>query len=221
MKAATRQANFTLPEDLLDEAQACRAKGPTEPSGGRSLEKRAGADQVQAGAGAELRRVGRVQASRAGERNGALRPLAPEVVSTTSAPREMSKILLDTDVLIDLLRGRSDTHAFLVEATRHAVPCCSVISVAELHAGMRPAESASTTALLDALVIVPVSRQIAEVAGQFKARARIRRSRARRLPDRRDSLHRRGLPGNGQRARLPDAGSHRAKGAKVTGTVRS
>jgi len=87
----------------------------------------------------------------------------------------MSKILLDTDVLIDLLRGRNDTHAFMVEATRHAVPCCSVISVAEIHAGMRPAESASTTALLDALVIVPVSRQIAEVAGQFKARARIRR----------------------------------------------
>jgi len=87
----------------------------------------------------------------------------------------MSKIVLDTDVLIDLLRGRKATQGFLAEATRHAVPCCSVISVAEIYAGMRPSESASTAALLDALVIVPVTREIAELAGRFKARTRIRR----------------------------------------------
>jgi len=87
----------------------------------------------------------------------------------------MSKIILDTDVLIDLLRGRSATRVFLLEVTRQAVPCCSVISVAELHAGMRPAESVPTAALLDALVIIPVTREIAERAGQFKARTRTRR----------------------------------------------
>jgi predicted nucleic acid-binding protein len=87
----------------------------------------------------------------------------------------MSKIVLDTDVLIDLLRGRQATQAFLVEATRHAIPCCSVISVAEIYAGMRPAESVSTMTLLDALVIIPVTRHIAERAGHFKARTRARR----------------------------------------------
>jgi predicted nucleic acid-binding protein len=87
----------------------------------------------------------------------------------------MSKVVLDTDVLIDLLRGRRATQAFLLEATRHSVPCCSVISVAEIYAGMRAPESASTTALLDALVIIPVTRHTAEVAGQFKARTRARR----------------------------------------------
>ncbi len=63
----------------------------------------------------------------------------------------MSKVLLDTDVLIDLLRGREAARAFLLEATSHSVPCCSVISVAEIHAGMRPEESEPTAALLDGL----------------------------------------------------------------------
>jgi hypothetical protein len=88
----------------------------------------------------------------------------------------VSKVVLDTDVLIDLLRGREATRSFLIEVTRDAVPCCSTISVAEVCAGMRPDEEDSTMALLDGLVVVPVTRAIAEVAGRFK-----RTSRARRL----------------------------------------
>jgi len=65
--------------------------------------------------------------------------------------------------------------AFLLEVTRHAVPCCSVVSVAELCAGMRSAEEDSTRELLDSLVIVPVTREIAEVAGRFKRSTRSRR----------------------------------------------
>ena len=87
----------------------------------------------------------------------------------------MSKVILDTDVLIDVLRGREAIRAFLLEVTRDAVPCCSVISVAELCAGLRPAEEEPTRALLDALVIVPVTREIAEVAGRFKRTTRSRR----------------------------------------------
>jgi predicted nucleic acid-binding protein len=80
----------------------------------------------------------------------------------------MSKVLLDTDVLIDLLRGSERVRAFLLEVTRHAIPCCSVISVAELYAGMRPTEEGPTRALLDGLVNLPVTRDVAEVAGRFK-----------------------------------------------------
>lgn len=87
----------------------------------------------------------------------------------------MSKIVLDTDVLIDVLRGSEAIRTFLLEATRHAVPCCSVISVAELFAGMRPTEEAPTRALLDGLVILPVTRDIAEIAGGFKRASRSRR----------------------------------------------
>ena len=87
----------------------------------------------------------------------------------------MSKVVLDTDVLIDLLRGREAMKRFLLETTSHSIPCCSVISVAEIHAGMRPEESERTAALLDALVIFPVTRPIAELAGYFRRRTKSRR----------------------------------------------
>ena len=87
----------------------------------------------------------------------------------------MSKVVLDTDVLIDLLRGRAAAQAFLLRVTEHAVPCCSVISAAEIHAGMRPPERDQTTALLDSLVLLDVTRPIAELAGHFKQRDRCRR----------------------------------------------
>lgn len=87
----------------------------------------------------------------------------------------MSRVILDTDVLIDLLRGDEAIRGFLGEVIAHSVPCCSVISVAEIHAGMRPEESKLTADLLDGLVIFPVTRRIAETAGHFKRRAKSRR----------------------------------------------
>jgi len=87
----------------------------------------------------------------------------------------VSKVLLDTDILIDILRGREAVRTFLFNLTGRAVPCCSVISVAELYAGMRPEEKHATDVLLDALVIIPIVREIAEVAGRFKSRVKNRR----------------------------------------------
>lgn len=87
----------------------------------------------------------------------------------------MSKVVLDTDVLIDQLRGRESTRDFLHDLVGHSVPCCSVISVAEIHAGMREEETAHTADLLDGLVILPVTREIAEVAGHFKRRSKSHR----------------------------------------------
>jgi hypothetical protein len=87
----------------------------------------------------------------------------------------MSKTVLDTDVLIDLLRGREVMRAFLHDLVAHSVPCCSTISVAEIYAGMRQEESARTADLLDGLVVLPVTREIAEVAGHFKRRSKSRR----------------------------------------------
>lgn len=57
----------------------------------------------------------------------------------------------------------------------HSIPCCSVISMAEIHAGMRPEEDAVTRDLLDSLNIIPLTRQMAELAGHFKGRTRNRR----------------------------------------------
>jgi len=87
----------------------------------------------------------------------------------------VTKIVIDTDVLIDVLRGREAARSFLEDAADRFVPCCSVISVAELHAGMRPEEEAGTRTFLDGLVIIPVTQEIAEVAGRFKKRSTSRR----------------------------------------------
>jgi len=87
----------------------------------------------------------------------------------------VTKIVLDTDVLIDLLRGRAAVKTFLEEAADRFVPCCSVISVAELFVGMYPEEEQATRMLLDGLVIIPVTQDIAEVAGRFKREAKSRR----------------------------------------------
>ncbi len=87
----------------------------------------------------------------------------------------MSKVLLDTDILIDVLRGRAAVRTFLFDLTDRAVPCCSVMSVAELYVGMRPEEKRVTDILLNALVVIPVGQEIAEVAGRFKQREKSRR----------------------------------------------
>jgi predicted nucleic acid-binding protein len=83
----------------------------------------------------------------------------------------VSKIVLDTDVLIDVLRGREAARSFLQDMADRFVPCCSVISVAELYVGMRPEEESATRSFLDGLVIIPVTQEIAEVAGRFKKRS--------------------------------------------------
>lgn len=115
------------------------------------------------------------EAPRTGKRAAAVHSFAPSIRSPEAAAGSMSKVILDTDVLIDLLRGYAPTRDFLQERISHSIPCCSVISVAEIHAGMRPEEEAVTRDLLDGLNIIPLTRQIAEVAGHFKGRTRNQR----------------------------------------------
>lgn len=81
----------------------------------------------------------------------------------------MSTYLLDTSVLIDALRGvrgRAEELAHLVE-DGHLL-ACSVMTVAEIYAGMRPRERTVTVALLDSLETYDVTRKIAERAGLLR-----------------------------------------------------
>jgi predicted nucleic acid-binding protein len=81
----------------------------------------------------------------------------------------VSTYLLDTSVLIDALRGvrgRAEDLAQLVE-DGHLL-ACSVITVAEVYAGMRPRERAATENLLESLETYDVTRQIAERAGLLR-----------------------------------------------------
>ncbi len=81
----------------------------------------------------------------------------------------MRAVLVDTDVLINFLRGKLQARDFLLTQLSNNVSIlCSVITVAEIFARMRPHELEKTRGLLDNLEIIPVDRAIAEKAGLYK-----------------------------------------------------
>ncbi len=77
--------------------------------------------------------------------------------------------LLDTTVLIDVLRARQNRRPFLatmVEAG-HTL-ATTAINVGEVYAGMRVTEQAGTEALLSSLDCYPITAAIARRAGSLK-----------------------------------------------------
>lgn len=84
----------------------------------------------------------------------------------------MNAVLVDTDVLIDLLRGRPEARDFLLELSERAVVHCSAVTIAELYAGMREREESATAELIAGMFVVPVTQEIAEEAGRLKRRAK-------------------------------------------------
>lgn len=78
-------------------------------------------------------------------------------------------LLIDTDVLIDHLRGRPAATRFLKSCLASGDRIlCSVITHAELLAGMRASEEDDTRALLALFVPVEVSANVAEVAAAYR-----------------------------------------------------
>ena len=80
----------------------------------------------------------------------------------------MKKVLVDTDILINFLRGREKARDYLFSLLEESTMYCSVISIAEIHAGMKEHEKEKTTELIDSLNIVDITREIAEKAGIYK-----------------------------------------------------
>jgi len=81
----------------------------------------------------------------------------------------MSSLLLDTDILINLLRGNVAARDFIANNLDDDEVLCSVISVAEIWAGMLSHEELATRRLLESLRIVDVTFDIAIKSGSFKA----------------------------------------------------
>lgn len=83
----------------------------------------------------------------------------------------MPRYLLDSDVLIWLLRGRPDTTDLVAVLADESVepPACSALSVLEIWVGVKPGEEASTQRLFDHLDILPVDRDIARRAAHLLA----------------------------------------------------
>jgi predicted nucleic acid-binding protein len=77
-------------------------------------------------------------------------------------------MLLDTDLLIDLLRGNTKARDFLLFLAEDAPHCCSAVTVAEIYSGMRESEEQRTDELIASLIVLPVTVEIAVKAGEFR-----------------------------------------------------
>jgi predicted nucleic acid-binding protein len=80
-------------------------------------------------------------------------------------------VLLDTDVIIEVLRGRRRVAEAILglEAAGVRTYACAV-SWAEIHAGLRPGEEALTHAFLAQRAEVVIDAHTGERAGQYLAR---------------------------------------------------
>jgi predicted nucleic acid-binding protein len=78
-------------------------------------------------------------------------------------------LLLDTTVLIDVLRNRGNRRAHLAKLVEqdHFL-AISALNLGEVYAGMRPDEAAQTEAFLASLECFPVTAPIARRAGSLK-----------------------------------------------------
>jgi tRNA(fMet)-specific endonuclease VapC len=79
------------------------------------------------------------------------------------------RLLLDTSVLIDVLRRRHGRRELLAELVRrgHAL-ATTALNVAEVYAGMRPEEEPQTEAFLDALECYELTGTAGRLAGSLK-----------------------------------------------------
>jgi predicted nucleic acid-binding protein len=92
------------------------------------------------------------------------------------------RCVIDSDILIDHLRGYSTALEFIdALPTDKGQACFSVISEAEIYANVRPGEESAIEALFDSLNRVAVSGEIARKAGEY--RAQYGRSHGLTLPD--------------------------------------
>jgi len=80
----------------------------------------------------------------------------------------MKRVLVDTDILIDFLRGKERSRDYLISLLEDSTIYCSAITIAEIYAGMKEQEKEKTTELIDSLNIVDINREIAEKAGMYK-----------------------------------------------------
>jgi predicted nucleic acid-binding protein len=78
-----------------------------------------------------------------------------------------ARLLIDTDVLIDYLRGRAEAVTYLEGLT--VALSVSAVTVAELYAGVREgAERVTLEQFLAAFEVIPVEESIAVVGGLYR-----------------------------------------------------
>jgi predicted nucleic acid-binding protein len=79
----------------------------------------------------------------------------------------MADYLLDTNILILHLRSHPEVTRLLYQWSETSVLCISVVTRAEILAGMHAHEEARTLELLDSLTSIPVDEAVADQAGRL------------------------------------------------------
>jgi predicted nucleic acid-binding protein len=80
------------------------------------------------------------------------------------------KLLLDTSILIDVLRLRNQRREWLAELVREGhTLSTTTLNIAELYAGMRPGEESGTEAFLTSLEPYELNGSDARLAGKLKS----------------------------------------------------
>lgn len=80
----------------------------------------------------------------------------------------MGLLLLDTTVLIDVLRGRPAAHRVLTLRRGGTVPTTSAINIEEIVRGLREREHSIADQLFAGLLVLPIDRPQAELAGKWR-----------------------------------------------------
>ncbi len=81
----------------------------------------------------------------------------------------MAKYLLDTDALIDYLKGVSSSVALIQELHRRGdLLCACDVVIAEVYAGLRPGDRDKAQRLLEACYFLPASLEAARQAGEWR-----------------------------------------------------
>ncbi len=78
------------------------------------------------------------------------------------------RVVLDTTVLIDYLRGRAVVDRMTMLRRRGDVALTTAINVEEVVRGLRPDEEAAAGILFDGLGIVPLGRSEGRQAGEWR-----------------------------------------------------
>ena len=89
----------------------------------------------------------------------------------TGAQPELTGVVLDSDVIIEILRGARGTLQAAIALEESGVPTfCTAISWAEIFAGVRRGEEAVTRAFFEARGEVALDGKIGRQAGDYLAR---------------------------------------------------
>lgn len=87
---------------------------------------------------------------------------------TRGASADVGVVLLDTTVLIDVLRGRSVIERLRLLRSRADIAATSPIDVEEVVRGLRPDEQTAAARLFDGMLVIPLDRGIGERAGAWR-----------------------------------------------------